>query len=144
MDKFTALTAISTMISHIDGRTSPWDASYTFSTSVAAVHTRDLYVDEINAFPCVMCVADSVRVQHSGAGQRYNIMSFRIRGITWDEQVEDAGELLADDIDHAVSHARTVYPDLDEVRITTIQTDEGLNAPLGAVVLEGIALYRND
>lgn len=144
MDKITALTALAEQITHIDGRTSPWDPSYTFATSVASVHTRDLFVDEINSFPCVMCVAESVKVRHSGAGQRYNIMQFRIRGITWDEAVEDAGEQLADDIDHVISHTREEYPAFDEVRIETIQTDEGLNAPLGAVVIEGIALYRND
>jgi hypothetical protein len=144
MDKFTALDRIVTALRRVDGHTSPWDSSYTFSTSITAVYDRELYIDEINSFPCVMCVADQVQVRHSGAGERYNIMTFRIRGVTWDDQVEDAGEMLADDIEHVISHIRQNYPEFDECRINTIQTDEGLNAPLGALIIEGVALYRND
>ncbi len=145
MDRFQAIKKIIDSLRAIDGRTSPWDASYTFNCDLADnAIDREVYVDEINQFPCVMCVASGVTVKHSGGGQRFNIMPFRIRGITWDENVEDAGELLADDIEHVISHVRDRNPEFDEIRIETIQTDEGLNAPLGAVILEGVALYRND
>lgn len=145
MDRSQALSKIITALRRIDGRTSPWNPSYTFNEAVYdQVYSRDLFLDEINSFPCVMCVAERVTVKHTGGGQRYNILQFRIRGVTWNNQVEDAGELLAEDIEHVFTHIRQDHPMFDEIRLDSIQTDEGLNAPLGAVILEGTALYRND
>lgn len=140
-----ALTNIMQLINRIDGTTSPWDASYMFKYSVTGnIYDRELYIDQINAFPCVMVVVDRVQVSHIGAGTRYNTLSFQIKGITWDENASAAGEDLADDIEHALKYARLEYPQFDEVRIDTIQTDEGINAPLGAVIIQGIAVYTND
>jgi hypothetical protein len=145
MDRMQAQTNIIQLINRINGTTSPWDASYTFNcTATGNVYDRELFIDQINAFPCVMLTTERVQVSHIGAGIRYNTLSFQIRGITWDEDAGTAGEALADDIEHVIKYARQEYPAFDEVRIDTIQTDEGINAPLGAVILQGIAVYSND
>jgi hypothetical protein len=132
-------------LKRIDGRTSPWNPSYTFNLDLHDnVLDHDEFVDNINSFPCVMLTITDTQIFHIGGGERYVISAFRIRGITWDEQVEDAGELLADDIEHAISKVRQDHPDFEEIRIDTVQTDEGLNAPLGAVIVQGTMVYRHD
>lgn len=145
MNRREAQLKIIDSLKRIDGRTSPWDASYTFNTDVHGnVLDRDEYIDNINSFPCVMVTFTDTQVRHIGGGERYLVTSFRIRGITWDEDVEDAGELLADDLEHAIDRVRQDNPEFDEVRLDTIQTDEGLNAPLGAVIVQGTLVYRNE
>jgi hypothetical protein len=145
MDRIQAQSYIVNALKTMDGRTSPWASDYTFSYAINDnVHDRDLYIDEINQFPCIMVTVDRVQVSHIGAGVRYHTLSFLIRGITWDEDAQSAGELLADDIDHVISNLRRIHPQFDEVRIDTIQTDEGINAPLGAVLIQGIAVYQNE
>ena len=134
-----------TQLKRIDGTTSPWNPSYTFNTDVhGTVLDHDEFIDAVNSFPCLMVTTVQTAVTHIGGGQRYKTQSFRIRGITLDEGVEDAGELLADDIEHVLSHIRHTYPEFDEVRLDTIQTDEGLNAPLGALIIQGTLVYRNE
>jgi hypothetical protein len=145
MDRNQASQRIVDTLRRIDGRTSPWNSSYTFRTDVYdRVYDHDLFLEEINQFPCVMFTVTEIAVSHVGGGQRYNTMSFRLRGVVWDESTSEAGELLADDLEHAVSNIRQAYPEFEEIRLDTIQTDEGLNAPLGAVVIQGTAVYRND
>ena len=145
MDRREAQTNIIALLKRIDGRTSPWTSDYTFSYAINDnVHSRDLYIDEINSFPCIMVTVDRVQVSHIGANTRYHTLAFRIRGITWDGDAQSAGEALADDIEHALEHARQEHPTFDEVRIDSIQTDEGINAPLGAVLIQGIAVYQNE
>lgn len=144
MNRYEAQQRIINQLKRIDGRTSPWDASYTFSTDLHdAVVPHDEYIGNINSFPFVMCVFQESQIRHVGGGERLTITSFRIRGITWDEDVEFAGELLADDIEHVLNHVRLEHPEFDEIRLTTIATDEGLNAPLAAVVIEGTLVYQN-
>ena len=140
-----AQTRIVTQLKRIDGRTSPWNLDYVFNTDVHEnVLPHDEFIDNINSFPCVMVTFTNTQIRHIGGGERYAVISFRIRGITLDEDVEDAGELLADDLEHAISYLRRENPEFDEARIDTVQTDEGLNAPLGAVVIEGTLVFRNE
>ena len=145
MNRHDAQTKIINELKRIDGRTSPWDASYTFNVDVHEnVLPHDEYVDNINSFPCVMILFKETQIRHIGNDERYAVTSFRIRGLTFDEDVEYAGELLADDIEHVLENVRRDYPEFDEVRLDTVATDEGLNAPLGAVVVEGTLVYINE
>lgn len=140
-----AQTRIVTQLKRIDGRTSPWNLDYVFTVDLHEnVLPHDEFIDNINSFPCVMVTFTNTQIRHIGGGERYAVISFRIRGITLDEDVEDAGELLADDLEHAISYLRRENPEFDEARIDTVQTDEGLNAPLGAVVIEGTLVFRNE
>ena len=145
MDNLQAVKKLIAQLKRIDGRTSPWAADYTFNVDVhETVLDHDEFLDAINSFPCLMVTATESTVTHIGGGQRYAVVRFRIRAVTWDETVEDAGELVADDVEHVIAHMRSEYPEFDEVRLDTIQTDEGLNAPMGAAVLQGTLVYRND
>lgn len=145
MNRLQAQTKIIDQLKRIDGRTSPWNAAYTFNVDLhGTVLPYDEFIDNINSFPCVMVTMTQTEIRHVGGGQRYAIVSFRVRGITLDDQVEDAGELLADDLEHALSYLRQENPEFEEARLDSIQTDEGLNAPLGAVIIEGTLVYRNE
>jgi hypothetical protein len=145
MNRIQAIAHMVNALRRIDGRTSPWDASYTFATDVHGnVIARDRYIEEIDSFPVVMLVPLQEIISHTGGGQRWSTLTVRIRAICWDEVTELAGERLADDIEHVVSHMRRDHPRLEELRIDTIQTDEGLNAPLGAVVVQLTAVYQHD
>lgn len=145
MNRYESLQALVSSFRAIDGRTSPWNPSYTFNLDVHEnVLDHDEFVEAINSFPCIMVTFTDTQIRHIGGGERYTVSSFRIRGITWDEDVEDAGELLADDIEHVVNHLKQAYPSFEEVRLDSVQTDEGLNAPLGAVIVQGTLVYRNE
>jgi hypothetical protein len=145
MTRREALMKIINQLKRIDGRTSPWNPSYTFNSNVyETVLPYEDFIENINSFPCVMCITTDSQIRHVGGGVRLIVTSFRVRGITWDEQVEDAGELLADDIEHVISNIRLEHPEFDEIRIDSIQTDQGLNAPLGAVMIEGTMVYQHD
>ena len=145
MNRLDAQTKIITELKRIDGRTSPWNASYTFYHDVhETVIPHDEYIDNINSFPCIMLTLLESKIVHVGGGERLNLTSFRIRGITWDSEVEFAGERLADDIEHVLNHVRHEHPEFDDIRLNTIATDEGLNEPLGAVVIEGTLVFRNE
>jgi hypothetical protein len=145
MNRREAQLKIIDSLKRIDGRTSPWNPSYTFNCDLHDnVLDHEEYVDNINSFPCVMIIVMDTQIRHIGGGERYVVSSFRIRGITWDEQVEDAGELLADDLEHALAYVRQDNPEFDEIRLDSLQTDEGLNAPLGAVIVQGTMVYRHE
>jgi hypothetical protein len=145
MNRLQAINNIVSALSRIDGRTSPWDASYTFATDIHLnVIARDRYIEEIDSFPVVMVTPVQETISHTGGGQRWSTLTVRVRGICWDEDTELAGERLADDIEHVITHIRREYPELEELRLDTIQTDEGLNAPLGAVVVLATAVYQHD
>jgi hypothetical protein len=145
MNRREAQLKIIDSLKRIDGRTSPWNPAYTFNVDVHEnVLDHDEFIDNINSFPCVMVIITDTSIRHVGGGERLIISSFQVRGVTWDEDVEDAGELLADDIEHALSYVRQDNVEFDEVRLDTIQTDQGLNAPLGAVMIQGTMVYRNE
>jgi hypothetical protein len=145
MNRLKVLTAIKQSLKRIDGRTSPWDPDYTFSTDVhGTVVTQDLYVEEINSFPILMVTVMQELISHTGGGQRWSALSFRVRGVIWDEDAEQAGEQLADDVEHVISNVRRENTQIEEIRIDTIQTDEGINRPLAAVIIQGTALYQHE
>lgn len=145
MTRREALLKIIAQLKRINGRTSPWNSDYQFNVDVhETVLPYEEFIDNINSFPCVMLTFIDTQVRHIGGGERYLVTSFRIRGITWDDQVEDAGELLADDLEHALSYVRREHTEFEECRIDTVQTDEGLNAPLGAVIVEGTLVYKHE
>jgi len=132
-------------LKRIDGRTSPWNASYTFNWDLHDnVLPHDEFIENINSFPCVMFTVDNTVIRHIGGGERYVVISFLIRGITWSDDVEEGGDLLADDIEHALSRIKHSYPEFEEVRLDTVQTDEGLNRPFGATLIRGTLVYRHD
>lgn len=124
----------------IDGRESPWNPTYQFQNHVYEVTDHYRWMDDVTNFPSVQCVGREETVTHLGAGERWTILAIEIRGFTYDTEVTERGETLADDLEHAIDWFQD--PDVEDLRITSIQTDEGLNEPWGAVIIQAQAMYK--
>ena len=131
MDTLTATRLICEHLRLIEQGPSPWRPSYTFSKTVE-VFSQFRFLDEINSFPTVLVIAGTDEMIHSLSGERRSRITYEIRGLTYDEQVEQSGEQLAEDLEHALVFLKT----FDETRVESIETDMGLNAPYGAVIIK--------
>jgi len=125
----------------IDGRTSPWNSDYDFSTDLHG----DVYYgfnDDVNSFPQVQIIINDERIYSIGGGVRFSNVELQIRCYTYDESVEESGEALASDIEHVISAYRLWAPDIDDFRIASVETDGGINAPYGAAIITAQVLFR--
>ena len=129
-------------LQRIDGRTSPW-SSYEFYYDVhREVYAQLLFFNDINSFPCICFTVENERIIHAEGGQRFMSVSIEMRGYTYDEDVEESGELLAQDIEHVLAYIRREDRRLEDIRLLEINTDSGMNAPHGACILKIEALFR--
>jgi hypothetical protein len=126
----------------IDGRTSPW-SNYEFNCSLHdEVYPELRFFDDINSFPTVCFVVSNERVLHAEGSARFYSVSLELRGYTYDEDVEESGELLAQDVEHVLAYLRREDSRLEDIRLLETNTDSGLNAPWGACILNIEALFR--
>jgi hypothetical protein len=131
-----------THLKRIDGRTSPW-SSYEFNYELHdEVYPELLFFDDINSFPCICFTVEDERVIHAESGQRFYSVSLEMRGYTYDEDVEESGEQLAQDIEHVLAYIRREDRRLEDIRLLETNTDSGMNAPHGACILNIEALFR--
>lgn len=140
MDTRTATLSIISQLAHINGGASPWNADYVFSWS-PTVREGFWYIDEINEFPTITVCQQEEQIVHSLSSERRSRVTYDIRGYTYDEEVELAGELLADDIEHALMHIRKTDNRFDDVFIEKIETDFGLLKPTGVVKMKVVAVF---
>lgn len=142
MDRYTATNKIMQALLSIDGRSSPLDPHYVFSTSVHSVFDEYRFLDEINEYPTLMVVCEKEEIRHIGGGIRYSLVNYELRGINWSDDTQYAGEQLAEDIEHVLQHSRAWAPEFEELRVLDIETDDGLNAPLGVVIIKFTVLFE--
>lgn len=121
----------------IDGRQSPHSKSYGFEYNVHGdVFQGYLYEDEINSYPVISVSLVDERLVRDQTGITSSILSYDIRGYTFDEQVEEAGEALSRDIEHVLNYFRGFSSEIHDVRLLEINTDRGINAPVGMCKFE--------
>lgn len=126
----------------IDGRRSPW-SDYEFNYSVYdEVYSELQFFDDISSFPCITFELKDERVIHAEGGGRFSTVSIELRGYTHDEDVEQSGEAIAQDIEHVLNNLRRENRTLEDIRLLEINTDMGLNAPFGACIFNIEALFR--
>lgn len=136
------MTILKTQLQRIDGRTSPW-SEYEFNLDVhSEVYDELLFFPDINSFPLISFSVQDERIIHAEGRERYSLTSIEIRGYTYDEEVEQSGELVAQDVEHVLEHLRHENRKIEEVRVIKINTDSGTNAPYGACIINIEALYR--
>jgi hypothetical protein len=88
------------------------------------------YIDQINSFPAVALLRPSVAREHKGERSIINQFTFMVRGyIQTDENSIDSSEALARAIEQTMQSINS--PFIDDVRILSIETDEGLLTPYG-------------
>lgn len=132
-----------------DARTVPVRNGYTYKTNVFNnVFRRQKYLNEINDFPTICVRATGEDRLELGAGVRFGTFGFEIRAYVKNEAIIETEEDLADDIEFVLenltSEATARAREITDVRITSTETDEGLMAPFGVVIINGILRYQQD
>jgi hypothetical protein len=131
------LEEIKTALESIDGSAS---GPYVFNYAVPQVVIREMYMDEIHDFPTLMVTNQNIQFIQMSNNLRHKVYSCRIRGIVYDENSVEAAEKLAQDIEYVLEHYDWSF---EEVRIIRVETDAGLNAPFGAVIISFLVLDRS-
>lgn len=142
MDRYTAIQQLVTALKEIDGNVSPYNPAYTFQTNLYdGVEPAYLFIDEVNSFPTVTVTSDEERIVHLLSDERMSVLNVDIRGYTYDEEVEQSGEVLSEDIEHVLTHYKDWATDLEDVKLTMIRTDAGLHAPYGVCIFTVVVLF---
>jgi hypothetical protein len=137
------ISAITTELNRIDGGFSPFDRAYRFNYNLHRdVYFGFKYFDEIASFPSIYLTVEREDYFHYGANNRFIVLTIDLRGYTLDQEVEESGELLAQDIEHIMQFMKKQYPAIEEVRVLSVETDGGLNAPYGVALFKIEALYQ--
>lgn len=129
------LEEIKTALESIDGSVS---GPYSFNYAVPQVVTREMYMDEIHDFPTLMVTNQNIQFIQMSNNLRHKVYSCRIRGIVYGDV--EAAEKLAQDIEYVLEHYNWSF---EEVRLIRVETDAGLNAPFGAVIISFLVLDRS-
>ena len=129
------LDIIKKELENINGSFSTYDTSYVYNCAVHNVSSNELYLDEIHDFPSLMLSNPSINFIQLGGNLRYKVYNCRIRGIVLDEENIEAAELLAQDVEHVLHNYRKWEYVFQEVRLIRVETDAGVNAPLGAMIV---------
>lgn len=136
-----AINALITALRRIDGRNSPWDASYAFNYDLHS----DVYLgfsEDINSFPHISIIIENESLYSIGGGERFSNLEIELRCYTYDERVEESAEAIVADVEAVINAYRSWAPDLEDVRIAQIETDGGINAPYGAAIIKAQVLFR--
>lgn len=120
---------LSKLISHIAQHTS-------------SVGSRGLkFLHEVNDFPAFYIYSGDESRYHEGAGHKYGIISSALRGYIQSDKLDDV-----EDYARSLEEALQIFPKtrrdlVEEVRVMSLRTDEGLMAPFGVIDLEIEILY---
>jgi hypothetical protein len=88
------------------------------------------YIDLVNSFPAVALLRPTVARQHQGKQTILHIFTCVIRGyVLTDEDSINDSEDLARAIEQTLQSISS--PLIDDVRVLTVETDEGLLSPYG-------------
>jgi len=133
-------------------RTEIIDALVTHLANNTTVHpanvTRNYHVlDEVNDFPAITMIPRTEVREHRGAGRKIATFNLQIRAYCHDGdhgEIIGVAENLADEIDDAITTfaASARQHEVEESRVISLRTDEGLLAPYGIADLEAQIAYE--
>lgn len=123
---------INALISHLATNTSILEGNI----------SRNYHVlDEVNDFPALTMIPRTEVREHRGAGRKIATFNIQMRAYTHDgdgseiiDTTEDLGEEIDEAVDTFAASARAL--EVEEARVLTFTTDEGLFAPYGIANLE--------
>tara|TARA_Y100001963_G_C6780501_1_gene449579 strand:+ start:601 stop:1017 length:417 start_codon:yes stop_codon:yes gene_type:complete len=103
----------------------------------ANVFRQFKYLEEINDFPSICFLSRGENRLHRGAGRRLAGLQIDIRGYVYDEDEIGEAESLGDSIETIVDAFANRYPQhaVEDARVLSFRTDEGLFNPYGTVDL---------
>jgi hypothetical protein len=90
---------------------------------------RTPYLPDVNDFPSVCALRNTINREHIGAGKQEYVETFILRGYAYSslEDAIDSAEALARAIEYHTS--QFVISNLRDARVLSITTDEGFLAP---------------
>ena len=111
------------------------------------VHRTYKYMHDLNDFPAITFIPSREDRDHFGAGQVHGILAVQLRCYVYDgdtADIADECERLADQIEEAVDtfSAANRALEVEEARVVTLRTDDGLMTPYGVADLQISILYR--
>ena len=103
------------------------------------VQPRLLFWDEVTEYPAVHLSVGSEQREYQGGGYKDRFLSVTIRCYVKDEDASEALELVLEDIETVIEqNGRLAYQEssgstqyTQDIRIVSIDTDEGALAPIG-------------
>ena len=111
------------------------------------VHRVYKYMNDLNDFPAITFIPRQEQRDHFGDQQVHGIIAVQLRCYVYDgdtSDIADECERLADQIEAAVDSFADTYPQhqVEEARVVSLRTDDGLMAPYGVADLQVSILYR--
>ena len=111
------------------------------------VHRTYKYMHDLNDFPAITFIPNREDRDHFGAGQVHGILAIQLRCYVYDgdtADIADECERLADQIEAAVDtfSAANRALEVEEARVVSLRTDDGLMTPYGVADLQISILYR--
>ena len=119
-------------------------APYTYKSNVFKnVNKKFKFLDEINDFPYITFMTTTESRVHIGAGVRFGKINVTFRGYVKAENSLNAGDDLLEDIDFIINSISYFGEcDIEEVKVLTATTDEGLFEPWGICEVTAEILYE--
>lgn len=111
------------------------------------VYRKYKYMHDLNDFPAITFIPNREDRDHFGDGQVHGILAIQLRCYVYDgdtADIADECERLADQIEDAVDtfSAANRALEVEEARVVTLRTDDGLMTPYGIADLQISILYR--
>lgn len=105
------------------------------------------YMHDLNDFPAITFIPRQEQRDHFGDQQVHGIIAIQLRCYVYDgdtADIADECERLADQIEAAVDTFADAYPqyEVEEARVVSLRTDDGLMTPYGVADLQISILYR--
>lgn len=113
------------------------------STSTSSTGFRGYrFLHEINSFPSFYIAFQNESRIHKGAGSVYSIIALNLRGYCWSDALESI-EVYMRELEVAIQTYRPQHLRfVDEARVVSVRTDEGVMQPYGVVDLNLEVLYQ--
>jgi len=138
---------IVTQLKEIDGETSDFNSSYTYTQNVFSnVYRRIKFLDEVNDFPALYVSAGTELRDFNSKSLTVATLDATIRAYVFGE---DNSQSLVDDITQDIEHVIYSIGDnpnkgILDITIDSITSDEGLATPYGLAEVELTIVYRLD
>jgi len=105
------------------------------------------YMHDLNDFPAITFIPNREDRDHFGDGQVHGILAVQLRCYVYDgdtADIADECERLADQIEAAVDTFSAINRalEVEEARVVSLRTDDGLMTPYGVADLQISILYR--
>lgn len=105
------------------------------------------YMHDLNDFPAITFIPRQEQRDHFGDQQVHGIIAVQLRCYVYDgdtSDIADECERLADQIEAAIDTFAETYRqyEVEEARVVSLRTDDGLMTPYGVADLQVSILYR--